>query len=105
MVLFYHIGLVSKFAKIPVITDIEYEFRYRYPFMDENTLLTLVSQQGKRVDILVSLRYAKEKGVRILSVTNVVASSIARESYDVSYTWEGPEISVASTKAYTTPLV
>ena len=104
----YHAGLVGKFAiekfaKIPVITDIASEFRYRDPFVDENTLLILVSQSGETADTLASLRYAKERGARILSVTNVVGSSIARESDDVFYTWAGPEISVASTKkAYTT---
>ncbi len=106
----YHAGLVGKFAiekfaKIPVITDIASEFRYRDPFVDENTLLILVSQSGETADTLASLRYAKEKGARILSVTNVVGSSIARESDDVFYTWAGPEVSVASTKAYTTQLV
>lgn len=106
----YHAGLVGKFAiekfaKIPVITDIASEFRYKDPFVDENTLLILVSQSGETADTLASLRYAKERGARILSVTNVVGSSIARESDDVFYTWAGPEISVASTKAYTTQLV
>ena len=106
----YHAGLVGKFAiekfaKIPVITDIASEFRYRDPFVDENTLVILVSQSGETADTLASLRYAKERGARILSVTNVVGSSIARESHDVFYTWAGPEVSVASTKAYTTQLV
>ncbi|MGL5312555.1 MAG: glutamine--fructose-6-phosphate transaminase (isomerizing) [Peptostreptococcaceae bacterium] len=106
----FHAGLVGKFAiekfaKIPVITDIASEFRYRDPFVDENTLLILVSQSGETADTLASLRYAKARGARILSVTNVVGSSIARESDDVFYTWAGPEVSVASTKAYTTQLV
>ncbi len=106
----YHAGLIGKFAiekfaKIPVITDIASEFRYRDPFIDDKTLLILVSQSGETADTLASLRYAKERGARILSVTNVVGSSIARESDDVFYTWAGPEISVASTKAYTTQLV
>ena len=106
----YHAGLVGKFAiekfaKIPVITDIASEFRYRDPFVDENTLVILVSQSGETADTLASLRYAKDKGARIMSVTNVVGSSIARESDDVFYTWAGPEVSVASTKAYTTQLV
>lgn len=106
----YHAGLVGKFAiekfaHIPVITDIASEFRYRDPYIDNKTLLILVSQSGETADTLASLRYAKEKGARILSVTNVVGSSIARESDDVFYTWAGPEISVASTKAYTTQLV
>ena len=106
----YHAGLVGKyaiekFAKIPVITDIASEFRYRDPFIDDKTLLILVSQSGETADTLASLRYAKDKGARILAVTNVVGSSIAREADDVFYTWAGPEISVASTKAYTTQLV
>jgi glucosamine--fructose-6-phosphate aminotransferase (isomerizing) len=106
----YHAGLVGKFAiekfaKIPVITDIASEFRYKEPFVDENTLLILVSQSGETADTLASLRYAKDRGARILAVTNVVGSSIARESHDVFYTWAGPEVSVASTKAYTTQLV
>ena len=106
----YHAGLVGKFAiekfaKIPVITDIASEFRYRDPFVDKNTLVILVSQSGETADTLASLRYAKDKGARIMSVTNVVGSSIARESDDVFYTWAGPEVSVASTKAYTTQLV
>ena len=106
----YHAGLIGKFAiekfaKIPVITDIASEFRYRDPFIDDKTLLILVSQSGETADTLASLRYAKERGARILSVTNVVGSSIARESDDVFYTWAGSEISVASTKAYTTQLV
>lgn len=106
----YHAGLVGKFAiekfaKIPVITDIASEFRYKDPFVDENTLLILVSQSGETADTLASLRYAKDRGARILAVTNVVGSSIARESHDVFYTWAGPEVSVASTKAYTTQLV
>ncbi|RDY25546.1 glutamine--fructose-6-phosphate transaminase (isomerizing) [Romboutsia weinsteinii] len=106
----YHAGLVGKFAiekfaKIPVITDIASEFRYSNPFIDENTLLILVSQSGETADTLAALREAKSKGARVLSVTNVVGSSIARESDDVFYTWAGPEVSVASTKAYTTQLV
>ncbi|EPZ61218.1 glutamine amidotransferase domain protein [[Clostridium] sordellii ATCC 9714] len=81
----YHAGLIGKFAiekfaKIPVITDIASEFRYRDPFIDDKTLLILVSQSGETADALASLRYAKERGARILSVTNVVGSSIARES-------------------------
>lgn len=106
----YHAGLVGKFAiekfaKIPVITDIASEFRYSDPFVDENTLVILASQSGETADTLAALREAKSKGARILSVTNVVGSSIARESHDVFYTWAGPEVAVASTKAYTTQLV
>lgn len=106
----YHAGLVGKyaiekFAKIPVIADIASEFRYSDPFVDENTLIIIVSQSGETADTLAALRDAKEKGARVLSITNVVGSSIARESHDIFYTWAGPEIAVASTKAYTTQLM
>ena len=106
----YHAGLVGrfaieKFAKIPVEMDVASEFRYRDPFIDENTLVIVVSQSGETADTLAALKEAKSKGARILAVTNVVGSAIARESHDVFYTWAGPEIAVASTKAYTTQLV
>ncbi len=106
----YHAGLIGKyaiekFAKIPVITDIASEFRYNDPFIDENTLLIIASQSGETADTLAALREAKSKGARVLSITNVVGSSIARESHDVFYTWAGPEVAVASTKAYTTQLI
>ncbi|WP_053955202.1 glutamine--fructose-6-phosphate transaminase (isomerizing) [Inediibacterium massiliense] len=106
----YHAGLVGKyaiekFAKIPVEVDVASEFRYRDPFVDENTLFIAVSQSGETLDTLAALREAKRKGARILSIVNVVGSSVARESDDVFYTWAGPEIAVASTKAYTTQLV
>ena len=106
----YHAGLVGKyaiekFAKIPVIADIASEFRYSDPFVDENTLIIIVSQSGETADTLAALRDAKQKGARVLSITNVVGSSIARESDDIFYTWAGPEIAVASTKAYTTQLM
>jgi glucosamine--fructose-6-phosphate aminotransferase (isomerizing) len=105
----YHAGLVGqyaiqKFAKIPVEVDIASEFRYREPFIDEKTLFIAVSQSGETLDTLQSLREAKRRGARILSIVNVVGSSVARESDDVFYTWAGPEIGVASTKAYTTQL-
>ncbi len=105
----YHAGLVGKyaiekFAKIPVNCDIASEFRYRDPFIDENTLFIAVSQSGETLDTLAALREAKRRGARILSVVNVVGSSVARESHDVFYTWAGPEIAVASSKAYTTQL-
>lgn len=96
---------IEKLANIPVETDIASEFRYSEPFVDEHTLMILVSQSGETADTLAALRYAKEKGARILSITNVVGSSIARESDDVFYTWAGPEVAVASTKAYTTQIV
>ncbi|QEK13143.1 glutamine--fructose-6-phosphate transaminase (isomerizing) [Crassaminicella thermophila] len=106
----YHAGLVGKyaiekFAKIPVDVEVASEFRYRDPFVDENTLFIAVSQSGETLDTLAALREAKRKGARILSVVNVVGSSVARESDDVFYTWAGPEIAVASTKAYTTQLI
>ncbi len=96
---------IEKFAKIPVETDVASEFRYRDPFIGENTLIIVVSQSGETADTLAALREGKEKGARVLAVTNVVGSSIAREADDVFYTWAGPEVAVASTKAYTTQLV
>ena len=106
----YNAGRVGKVALerltgIPVETDLASEFRYRDPFVNEHTLLILVSQSGETADTLAALREGKRKGARIFSVTNVIGSSIARESDDVFYTWAGPEIAVASTKAYTTQLV
>lgn len=106
----YHAGLVGKLviekmARIPVEVDIASEFRYRDPFVDDKTLFIAISQSGETLDTLAALREAKSKGARVLSVVNVVGSSVARESDDVFYTWAGPEIAVASTKAYTTQLI
>ena len=106
----YHAGLIGKtviekLAGISVEVDVASEFRYRDPFVDENTLFIAISQSGETLDTLAALREAKRKGARILSVVNVVGSSVARESDDVFYTWAGPEIAVASTKAYTKQLV
>ena len=106
----YHAGLVGKLviekmARVPVEVDIASEFRYRDPFVDEKTLFIAISQSGETLDTLAALREAKRKGARVLSVVNVVGSSVARESDDVFYTWAGPEIAVASTKAYTTQLI
>ncbi len=106
----YHAGLVGKMviekmAKIPVEIDVASEFRYRDPFVDDKTLFIAISQSGETLDTLAALREAKAKGARIMSVVNVVGSSVARESDDVFYTWAGPEIAVASTKAYTTQLI
>lgn len=106
----YHAGLVGKYvieklAKVPVEVDIASEFRYRDPFVDDKTLFIAISQSGETLDTLAALREAKRKGARILSIVNVVGSSVARESDDVFYTWAGPEIAVASTKAYTTQLM
>ncbi len=106
----YHAGLVGKsmiekLAGISVEVDVASEFRYRDPFVDDKTLFIAISQSGETLDTLAALREAKRKGARVLSVVNVVGSSVARESDDVFYTWAGPEIAVASTKAYTTQLV
>ena len=106
----YHAGLVGKMviekmARVPVEVDVASEFRYRDPFVDENTLFIAISQSGETLDTLAALREAKRKGARVISVVNVVGSSVARESDDVFYTWAGPEIAVASTKAYTTQLI
>lgn len=106
----YHAGLIGKFAiekyaKINVEVEVASEFRYRDPFIDDRTLFIAISQSGETLDTLAALREAKSKGARVLSVVNVVGSSVARESDDVFYTWAGPEIAVASTKAYTTQLV
>ncbi|MCC5437516.1 glutamine--fructose-6-phosphate transaminase (isomerizing) [Clostridium botulinum] len=96
---------IERFAKIAVETDVASEFRYRNPFIDNKTLIIVVSQSGETADTLAVVREGKEKGARVLAITNVVGSSIAREADDVFYTWAGPEVAVASTKAYTTQLV
>ena len=106
----YHVGLVARYvieqlARIPVEVDLASEFRYRYPLVDEHTLTIVISQSGETADSLEALREAKRLGSRTLSVVNVVGSSIATESDDVLYTWAGPEISVATTKAYSTQLI
>ena len=106
----YHAGLVGKYAieklaKIPVEVDIASEFRYSDPFIDERTLLIVVSQSGETADTLAAMKLAKKKGARVLAITNVVGSSVAREASDVFYTWAGPEIAVASTKAYTAQMI
>ncbi len=105
----YHVGVVGKYvieelARIPVEVDVASEFRYRYPLVDEKTLVILISQSGETADTLEALRESKKKGARTLSIVNVVGSSIASESDDVLYTWAGPEIAVATTKAYSTQL-
>lgn len=106
----YHAGVVGKYvieklARIPVEVDIASEFRYREPLLDNNSLLIVVSQSGETADTLAVLRDAKKKGARVLAITNVVGSSVSREANDVFYTWAGPEIAVASTKAYVTQLI
>lgn len=105
----YHVGVVGKYiieelARIPVEVDVASEFRYRYPLVDEKTLVILISQSGETADTLEALRESKKRGARTISIVNVVGSSIASESDDVLYTWAGPEISVATTKAYSTQL-
>jgi len=105
----YHAGLIGKkliedIVGIPVDIDIASEYRYRCPFVNEKVLFIAVSQSGETIDTLKSMREAKRKGARVLSICNVVGSSVARDSDDVFYTWAGPEIGVASTKAYTTQL-
>ncbi len=105
----YHVGVVAKyfleeFTRIPTEAEVASEFRYRNPIIDEHTLVIIISQSGETADTLAALREAKELGARILSIVNVVGSSIARESTDVLYTWAGPEIAVATTKAYSTQL-
>ncbi|AET66077.1 glucosamine--fructose-6-phosphate aminotransferase, isomerizing [Desulfosporosinus orientis DSM 765] len=105
----WHAGLVGKtlierWAYLPVEVDIASEFRYRSPLVDEHTLVVVVSQSGETADTLAALREAKNRGARVVAVTNVVGSSVSREAHDVIFTWAGPEIAVASTKAYTTQL-
>ncbi len=105
----YHAGmvgkyLIEKFARIPVETDLASEFRYRDPIINNKMLVIIISQSGETIDTLFAMREAKKKGARTLSIVNVIGSSIARESDDVLYTWAGPEIAVASTKAYSTQL-
>ena len=106
----YHTGMTSKYvfeglARIPVEVDLASEFRYRDPILEEGTLLIVVSQSGETADTLAALREAKSKGVRVLGIVNVVGSSIAREADNVMYTWAGPEIAVATTKAYSAQLI
>lgn len=106
----YHVGMVGKYviesvARIPVEVDVASEFRYRDPILSEDSMVVIISQSGETADSLAALRLAKEKGVPVLSVVNVVGSSIARESDYTLYTYAGPEISVATTKAYSTQLI
>lgn len=106
----YHTGVTAKYvfeglARIPVEVDLASEFRYRDPIYEENTMAIIVSQSGETADSLAALRDAKAHGVRVLGIVNVVGSSIAREADNVMYTWAGPEIAVATTKAYSTQLI
>lgn len=106
----YHTGVTAKYvfeglARIPVEVDLASEFRYRDPIYEENTMAIVVSQSGETADSLAALRDARAHGVRVLGIVNVVGSSIAREADNVMYTWAGPEIAVATTKAYSTQLI
>ena len=105
----YHTGMTGKYviedlARIPVEVDLASEFRYRNPILEEGTLTIIISQSGETADSLAALREAHRQGVKVLGIINVVGSSIAREADNVMYTWAGPEIAVATTKAYSTQL-
>lgn len=105
----YHAGVTGKYviedlARIPVEVDLASEFRYRNPILDEGTMTIIISQSGETADSLAALREAKKRGFKVLGIINVVGSSIAREADNVMYTWAGPEIAVATTKAYSTQL-
>jgi glucosamine--fructose-6-phosphate aminotransferase (isomerizing) len=106
----YHAGVVGKYvieklARIPVDVEIASEFRYKDPLINENNIIIIISQSGETADTLAALRMCKKAGARIIAITNVVGSTVSREADHVLYTWAGPEIAVASTKAYTTQLL
>ena len=106
----YHVGMIGKYvieklARIPVFVDIASEYRYRDPIITENTLVTVISQSGETADTLAALREAKRRGAKVLGIVNVVGSTIARESDEVFYISAGPEIAVATTKAYSAQLL
>ena len=106
----YHVGVAAQYviedlAQIPVRTELASEFRYRKPLLSKNELVIVVSQSGETADSLAALRLAKDKGIKTLGIVNVVGSSIAREADNVFYTLAGPEIAVATTKAYSTQLI
>ena len=106
----YHVGMAAQYvledlARIPVRVELASEFRYRKPLLDKNGFAIIISQSGETADSLAALREAKSKGVRTLGIVNVIGSSIAREADNVFYTLAGPEISVATTKAYSTQLI
>jgi glucosamine--fructose-6-phosphate aminotransferase (isomerizing) len=106
----YHTGVTAKYvieglARIPVEVDVASEFRYRNPILEEGGMVIVISQSGETADTLAALREAKARGFKVLGIVNVVGSSIARESDSVMYTWAGPEIAVATTKAYSAQLV
>lgn len=106
----YHVGVAAKYvienlARVPVEVDLASEFRYRNPIFAAHSLVIVISQSGETADSLAALRLAKEHGIPVLGIVNVVGSSIARESDYIMYTYAGPEISVATTKAYSTQLI
>jgi len=106
----YHTGVTAKYvlegmARISVEVDVASEFRYRNPILEKDTLVVVVSQSGETADTLAALRLAKSRGTKTLAIVNVVGSSIAREADKVMYTWAGPEIAVATTKAYSAQLI
>lgn len=106
----YHTGVTAKYiiegmARIPVEVDLASEFRYRNPILEEGAMVVVISQSGETADTLAALREAKSRGFKVLGIVNVVGSSIAREADNVMYTWAGPEIAVATTKAYSAQLV
>ena len=106
----YHAGVTGKYvleglARIPVEVDLASEFRYREPLLEEGCMVIVISQSGETADTLAALRDSKAKGFPVLGIVNVVGSSIAREADACLYTWAGPEIAVATTKAYSAQLV
>ncbi|MBR7079056.1 MAG: glutamine--fructose-6-phosphate transaminase (isomerizing), partial [Treponema sp.] len=106
----YHAGVVAryvfeKYARIPVVVDVASEFRYRNPILNKDDIFIVISQSGETADTLEALRLAKSQGLRVIAITNSVGSTASREADDVIYTAAGPEIAVASTKAYTTQLM
>ena len=106
----YHAGVTGKYvmeglARVPVEVDLASEFRYRNPILEEGAMVIVISQSGETADTLAALREAKSRGFKVLGIVNVVGSSIAREADAVMYTWAGPEIAVATTKAYSAQLI
>ena len=106
----YHAGVTGKYvieglARIPVEVDLASEFRYRNPILEEGAMVIVISQSGETADTLAALREARSRGFHVLGIVNVVGSSIAREADAVMYTWAGPEIAVATTKAYSAQLI
>ena len=105
----YHTGVTAKYileglCRVPVEVDVASEFRYRNPILEEGSMVIVISQSGETADTLAALREAKSRGFKVLGIVNVVGSSIAREADSVLYTWAGPEIAVATTKAYSAQL-